>query len=536
MFSALQMEDAPSLPSPPPPAAPPPGEPARASMTTSAICVLGQSLDPGGAVPPMLAERVAAAAELHRELPSAPLIVTGGDPAAAGRSEASIMSDLLVFAGVDKKCIVLDELAQNTVQNALQTLPLVASDVAELHVVTSDFHMPRATYVFEAAIVAAGRADSLRVVPSAVSTAACGTEPADSPVDVSETPSVSNAQGRLQRLLLELRMLSSDFVESHLPSHGDAGGLALGALAPLPPARLQAALAQVQEMIGEESCVDDGVNELMDLPEELLLLVGQSLARPAMAAAARASSQLNQLLAPQLGQMRARALGQLRDKVKGTEAEVILFDPQLAGKLVKLINLRRPTRAQVSWSIFEPPLADSGPSRGEMVHPLGGEAQRRLLGRERQRLDDNDARMLSDLLVKAPWATSLLKLQLGANTIADEGAAAIAHALGAVKKLRELYLYHNQIGDVGAAALAAGLAAPTAKGRAMHLECLSLEHNLIGSPGASCLAAAIAHRPRSAKRMRTLFFAGNAASRGAAVELADACLLTKCALKLDEEE
>ena len=48
-------------------------------------------------------------------------------------------------------------------------------------------------------------------------------------------------------------------------------------------------------------------------------------------------------------------------------------------------------------------------------------------------------------------------LNLGANEIGDEGAAAIAKALEVNKTLTELILWGNEIGDEGASALAKGL-------------------------------------------------------------------------------
>ena len=68
----------------------------HASVTTTAIVVLGQSLNPDGTAPATLTSRIRTAAEQWHADPSAILICTGGDPAGVGSSEAEIMFDMLV--------------------------------------------------------------------------------------------------------------------------------------------------------------------------------------------------------------------------------------------------------------------------------------------------------------------------------------------------------------------------------------------------------------------------------------------------------
>lgn len=48
--------------------------------------------------------------------------------------------------------IVLEERSLNTLQNAWEVLPLLPEECRRLLLVTSDFHMPRASYLFEAAV------------------------------------------------------------------------------------------------------------------------------------------------------------------------------------------------------------------------------------------------------------------------------------------------------------------------------------------------------------------------------------------------
>ena len=205
----------------------------------ASIVLLGQSLNADASVPPLLEARINSTVALLARHASSSLIATGGDPAGAGKTEADVMAELLTRAGVPRSSIMLEPLAENTVQNALLSLPLIPSNATVIHLVTSDFHMPRASYLFEAAAAAAGRADQLRVRP----------HPTHAMGDASKGASGINTQSRKERLSLELRMLREDFVQRHLPTHGDAGGLGLGPLAPLPPERLRRAIDEVREML-----------------------------------------------------------------------------------------------------------------------------------------------------------------------------------------------------------------------------------------------------------------------------------------------
>ena len=63
------------------------------SASRSSIIVLGQSLNGDGSTPPTLLPRVCVAAKLHDRHPEARLIVTGGDPAGTGKTEAEVKLD-----------------------------------------------------------------------------------------------------------------------------------------------------------------------------------------------------------------------------------------------------------------------------------------------------------------------------------------------------------------------------------------------------------------------------------------------------------
>lgn len=84
------------------------------------------------------------------------VIVSGGDPAHRGISEAEVMSRVLGESGVSLEDIILEPKSLNTFQNAMETTGLLKGFDFKLKVlVTSGFHMKRAQKYFEFFEVAA---------------------------------------------------------------------------------------------------------------------------------------------------------------------------------------------------------------------------------------------------------------------------------------------------------------------------------------------------------------------------------------------
>ena len=139
--------------------------------TRTAIVVLGQSLNPDGSAPATLLSRVRKAAECWRDEPDALLVLSGGDPAGTGTSEAEIMLALMrrEFDGGDDVAaplldsdggstrFVLEAKSNTTVGNAVLCLPTLATaGVGTIRLVSSEFHLPRARYFFESVLFAHG--------------------------------------------------------------------------------------------------------------------------------------------------------------------------------------------------------------------------------------------------------------------------------------------------------------------------------------------------------------------------------------------
>lgn len=121
-----------------------PGEP------RDAIVVLGAALRSDHRLTPVLAERVAAAAMLFAAGAAPLVIVTGGVTGRVQRSEAAVIADALVLAGVPGTSILVEDRSQTTAENARNVAAIVPSHVHAIWLVTQPFHARRAEHLFRA--------------------------------------------------------------------------------------------------------------------------------------------------------------------------------------------------------------------------------------------------------------------------------------------------------------------------------------------------------------------------------------------------
>mmetsp|Transcript_38680 Transcript_38680/g.70433 ORF Transcript_38680/g.70433 Transcript_38680/m.70433 type:complete len:260 (-) Transcript_38680:66-845(-) len=122
------------------------------------ILVLGQSLNPDGTAPQVILQRAQTAATLYSTVAEgrALVLVSGADVAGVGVTEAEIMASVLVDAGVPPAAIIQDRAARTTFENAKNCVKLMMGNMpkevepldVQIHLVTSDFHMPRALLIF----------------------------------------------------------------------------------------------------------------------------------------------------------------------------------------------------------------------------------------------------------------------------------------------------------------------------------------------------------------------------------------------------
>lgn len=115
-----------------------------------AIVVLGATLGPGGALSPVLVERVAAAAALWRAGGGRLVVATGGVTRGGSRAEADAMADALRALGVSE--VIVERGSRSTLDNARLTKPLLdARGVRSLWIVTQPFHGRRGARLFRRA-------------------------------------------------------------------------------------------------------------------------------------------------------------------------------------------------------------------------------------------------------------------------------------------------------------------------------------------------------------------------------------------------
>lgn len=108
-----------------------------------AIVVLGAALETNGVIKPKLVGRLRQALKLARAYPEAPIILTGGNQK-AGVTEAYAMKLWLRGHGVSEKRLHLEDLARDTVGNALYSAAVLEKlKVTDVTIVTSLTHMRR---------------------------------------------------------------------------------------------------------------------------------------------------------------------------------------------------------------------------------------------------------------------------------------------------------------------------------------------------------------------------------------------------------
>lgn len=116
--------------------------------------VLGSGLKADGSATPVTEIRAKSAAELIATKGRMKVICSGSRPpddkGEHGTTEAQVMADIIVAAGISRKRIQLEDQSFDTLGNAIFTVDryLKGKKGGTLYVVTSPFHMERALYLF----------------------------------------------------------------------------------------------------------------------------------------------------------------------------------------------------------------------------------------------------------------------------------------------------------------------------------------------------------------------------------------------------
>ena len=120
---------------------------AHAFERLDAIVVLGAPLRRDGAPTAVLAERIAAAADLFHRGGAPTVIASGGITQRDSRAEADAIADALVAAGVPRAAIIVERASLTTADNARYAAALL-SPGARVWLVTQPFHGRRAARLF----------------------------------------------------------------------------------------------------------------------------------------------------------------------------------------------------------------------------------------------------------------------------------------------------------------------------------------------------------------------------------------------------
>ncbi len=115
------------------------------------VVVLGAGLTPSGRASPTLRRRVLRGVEVLNRTGAGALLLTGG-PAGRKISEAQVMRELALEAGVTPDRIVIEPNASNTLENAERSARIMVQRGWSSPIVVSDrVHLPRALLAFRGA-------------------------------------------------------------------------------------------------------------------------------------------------------------------------------------------------------------------------------------------------------------------------------------------------------------------------------------------------------------------------------------------------
>nr|WP_279306687.1 YdcF family protein [Microvirga solisilvae] len=130
------------------------GKPVEGIILLGGSVQAGESFSRGRIVGNEALERVLETAQLAHQYPNARILISGGGGSVLGKgaAEAPIIADFLNSVGVDPSRIVMEVHSRTTSENAEFSRDLVKPHKGERWLlITSAWHMPRATAVFEKA-------------------------------------------------------------------------------------------------------------------------------------------------------------------------------------------------------------------------------------------------------------------------------------------------------------------------------------------------------------------------------------------------
>ena len=157
------------------------------------IVVLGYELADDGSMKKELRGRLETALASAEKYPNSYIVCTGGGTADKNKTvtEAGVMAQWLIEHGVAAERIITEKKSYSTVQNAKYTYEILSQNypqVTHLALVTSDYHLPRASLLFHAQATLAALGDGVPLLSvaanAAYETGRIGKESFDSQVSV----------------------------------------------------------------------------------------------------------------------------------------------------------------------------------------------------------------------------------------------------------------------------------------------------------------------------------------------------------------
>lgn len=115
-----------------------------------AVVVLGYKLEDNGLPPKELRGRLNLGIKLFSKFRTDAIIFSGGMANSfAGVTEAEVMKEYAISNGTPSHRIVLEDRSLDTIGNAIFTKELVKGRFNELYIVTSCYHVRRASFIFK---------------------------------------------------------------------------------------------------------------------------------------------------------------------------------------------------------------------------------------------------------------------------------------------------------------------------------------------------------------------------------------------------
>ncbi|MCH7322046.1 YdcF family protein [Solibacillus sp. MA9] len=116
----------------------------KANGTNDYVIILGAKVKPGGVPSLSLKYRLDVATDYLQQYPHVTAIVSGGQGIDEDQTEASVMYDYLVRAGIDAERILIEDKSTSTYENIKFSKQLLPENTTKITIVSNDFHLKRA--------------------------------------------------------------------------------------------------------------------------------------------------------------------------------------------------------------------------------------------------------------------------------------------------------------------------------------------------------------------------------------------------------